>query len=362
MQRLVFTFLFLIIFFYSDLCLAPSKRCKQEYDALSNLNLNAQLDVSNYNEVSVRDVWDYASQTGIPFLDAVISLNKGDRVFDSGAGHAVALMQMIRKKGVRGVAANTQDFISAISLLRNPTDSDFVLTSNRYALVERFGHLTGKTFQRIAEGLGYEFSRSVFPEHKLSKRYVTQAKDAVEGILSVIKTLRDQGRFEYAVDFSENVLHKKIASGERFKLIMDIYGAYFYSANRLLQIENYYNALEKGGIAIVVLGVEYDNLIPKDFVEIASRRQALVEYLTATYPDIFEYIPPRDISYELEPSLSSYKTNTERGQKCMTRPILVIKKSSSVDALNLGMKADASEMNYLQGKKVRLPQNIIYKP
>jgi hypothetical protein len=83
-------------------------------------------------------------------------------------------------------------------------------------------------------------------------------------------------------------------------LIPDVYDSYFYSANRALVLQQYYNALlpERGVAAVLVnaqpgalaavLGVRTQ--FPVDTVHTASGEESLIQYLTKRYPRNFKLI------------------------------------------------------------------------
>lgn len=96
------------------------------------------------------------------------------------------------------------------------------------------------------------------------------------------------GRLEYFFDKAQNVL--PLLPSNEYNLIMDVWGAYFYSLERIEIIKQYWRLLTPGGCAFVILGESVnDNDVVQYNQDDQKKMDSLPKYLVRTWPKIFNY-------------------------------------------------------------------------
>lgn len=90
------------------------------------------------------------------------------------------------------------------------------------------------------------------------------------------------GRLEWYADKAENVLP---SLSQPFDLITDYFGAYFYSTERIILLNNYYRLLKDGGRAYIWMGNHLNNVI----LTSAGNRENLENSLVRNHPEIFAW-------------------------------------------------------------------------
>ncbi len=210
---------------------------------LLDSNTNAQIAASQYELQNSRDLDFYLGFLGPDLKARIDRLEKGDLVVDSGAGFGVFSTQIANQTPARSIAINTQDFWS---------DGTSAAKLNAASLLQKC--FKGKSPEEIIQ-------------------IMNQGK--------VERLSRLQG-------FSQKLipqLKKKAA------IITDLWGAYFYSANRAELVEMYYNLLAPGGKAFVMVGATNGNVnaIPydtaTDWIERNSGKSELLATLLRRYPN-----------------------------------------------------------------------------
>lgn len=113
-------------------------------------------------------------------------------------------------------------------------------------------------------------------------------------ITTAFQNFEDRKKFDYRTGFAEDVIPTLKRS---YQLITDVFGAYFYSVDRIGLIEEYYNSLAQDGEAFVVTFAEDRHIFsnPPKIVKygpiskIAGSDKSFEEELIARYPTIFSF-------------------------------------------------------------------------
>lgn len=259
---------------------------------VANQNIQAQ-HFMQYEQTSVRDLTNYISIQGPELETRINALGPDELWIDIGTGLALAPLEKARKMSETGIprlkvlALNKQPFndqlLEEIQKFIDDPKAHYtqLITSDkgvREASVEHIGN--GEKFNLVltylsrALGLGRETLRdpdSVSPE-KLKQWMATLKSKTLE--------LREKGINLVSGELAENVLAQSELNG---KLITDMFGAYYYSPDRVKILEIVYKNMKPGAGALFTV-----DELEKTEVLLNGKLVPLEDYLLERFPDLFK--------------------------------------------------------------------------
>jgi hypothetical protein len=280
-----------------------------------SLNKNVEQGLARYKQINTRVVGDLDKYLGKEFTDQTQSMAWNDKMLESGAGLGGIAMTAARRDGFSTVAVNKQDFWSEIEqtalALReapaiDPETIQWAPDPGRQVSEgpeKKIGSVTLQVsenrrwiFPSKAYGIDLEPLRlfavklGIYKSVSYFERTPEGERDALNSVNQLFKDLQNYfdrikatGRFEYQVDYSEDYLSK---TKQRFKVITDFFGSFYYSATRPLLLEQYYDHLAPGGKAFLYFG-ENDVL---DTVFNDGKEIPLIDFLKKKYPSLIQII------------------------------------------------------------------------
>ena len=217
------------------------------------LNRTVQLAAADYRLPMGRDTEVYRVLLGKEFRTRLARVNETHSVLDIGGGLGLFGLNMAVYAG-RSIVINAQDFQALFQEEDPEASRQPGLTDGKYGLVER-AYPYVKDWPQI-KGL---FARNV-AHHT------------------------ERGRFDYKVGLAENILPN--LDVQAF-VLTDVFGAFFYSADRMHLLEIYYAKLAQRGMGFIATATKgfalRDVVVLKD-----QRRNDLIEFLISEYPTVFK--------------------------------------------------------------------------
>lgn len=241
--------------------------------ASSIVNANARLAPREYTRPHARGVTRYREFLGREFSRTFDRVKAGEVWIDAGGGLGVAGLGAARSKNVISYVINAQDFWRA---KMRPADAG--------ALAEELGLDT--TEMPVVTRPRFRNDGTRTEVRTYEKLEAHQVADLVSRARAIKNRVRRDGRFHYLVGFAE---HRLPSIGVRARLVTDLYGAYFYSGDRVRLLDLYYQSLAEGGEAFVRIATE-DGLGPRSTVRTAGGDDVPLErFLVARYPEVFRF-------------------------------------------------------------------------
>jgi hypothetical protein len=237
------------------------------------VNDNARVTARHYNQPHARDLTQYRHFLGVEFDHLVSQLRRGDVWIDSGAGLGVAALQGAQH-GVVSYVVNAQDFWAEPLGRSNVHDMVNALAVDQTGIPVENAQVTLWNGQ-VAQVSSHA---SLDDGHvEVLARRVHQVKASAERA----------GLYHYLVGFAEHMIPSIRA---RAQLVTDLYGAYFYSADRAHLLDVYYDALAPGGTAFVRFATG-DGTGPNSVVQTRHGPMSLEQYLVSRHPQVFRLSP-----------------------------------------------------------------------
>ncbi len=204
-------------------------------DLKKRLNQNALLSVREYLNPNDRLLHQYERNLPKSFQENLSKLNT--RWCDSGSGWGLAGIGFASKRAdARVTTINAQDNWGFLREL----DNDDPYAENLKGFFVRAYSAFGLNSQELVE----------VHEH-LGPLYNNNWQEIGKNrILGALKNLEDAGRLKYQVGMAEDVLKGQGS----FDVISDFFGTYYYSADRLTILNQYYKSLSSTGVGYIVLG------------------------------------------------------------------------------------------------------------
>lgn len=94
------------------------------------------------------------------------------------------------------------------------------------------------------------------------------------------RIVKNQGRLNWYIGKAETILPRL---NEKFDVITDVYGAYFYSSDRIELIKQYHRLLKPNGRAFVYLGCHHT----ENIIHLSNDRTAKLDEVLKKYPKTF---------------------------------------------------------------------------
>jgi len=283
-----------------------SKACQRDLTVDPDLliaNKNANILQTQYTQYNFRDLNFYREYFGKDFTSALSTLENGGRHLDVGSGYGISSFTLTNElSSTSSVAINSQNAWSFIDRIpENDTNVDPFF--NPYApqnpIYDEIAESLGGNLRTImiAAAMGisaadlantYEivYDTSDDSEHPVFRKGF--ARYVLERIRQTYKSKINSGLVSYEVGFAENIIPQLPST---FNLITDVFGAYFYSVDRVFLLDQYLNKLSPGGRAFIILNAS--DLIenrPEHFGVISTLINTKKNFevdLTEKYPEIF---------------------------------------------------------------------------
>lgn len=96
------------------------------------------------------------------------------------------------------------------------------------------------------------------------------------------RIVKNQGRLEWYVGKAETILP---SLNEKFDIITDVYGAYFYSSERIELIKQYHRLLKPNGRAFIYLGCN----LTENIIHLSNDQTANFDEVLKKYPRTFNW-------------------------------------------------------------------------
>ncbi|MCO4795473.1 MAG: hypothetical protein KC493_17260 [Bacteriovoracaceae bacterium] len=268
-------------------------------------NPNSIVDAKKYKQHNARTLKDYKLLLGPGFSHHLTKTSDSAlNLIDSGAGLGVAALQISNELQINVTAINAQDMWSKISCyIRRLEDP------------KRFSKCGISSTE--VKSLTHIFSTS-------SGRM--NLDSIIIKLMNIYKNQLNKNLFSYKVGYSEEVLDKMRNSSD---IIIDVFGAFFYSPKRHFLLKQYYYALKPGGVAYVYVGGEPIHGISRQVKLKNGKSITLYRYLKNLYPTIFK---PRNYHNITDYSQSSFESIYPKGV------VLEIHKDSDIREINLRLK------------------------
>lgn len=231
-------------------------------------NYNAAQSAERYQQMNERGLLHYEALLGPEFVAAVQSLKPIDLLIDSGSGKGLAARQISLARGAQVVMINPQDYsgvLDFLSVLKTRDWQQEVGVADLQLMMDR------KTFYPIelitSSGLKIDV-KSILFGLKLIDGHVPPILDFASGpqVLSaseyktlfrdhLLKMLKTEKLFQLKQKFEVGLTEKMLPHYQgQAKLITDVFGAFYYSPERLQILKTIYETLAEGGRAFIYLG------------------------------------------------------------------------------------------------------------
>jgi hypothetical protein len=273
----LFTF-FLLIYSQSGNAAKSCRLALAETDLTQNIT-NAKVEVPSYRQPNARTLDSILISLGLEATQHINKLKPGSVVIDSGSGFSIAGAQLAQKK-VSVFAINAQNTWEYFSLNFRKNPDDPVIKKILSLAISELGISikgTGLKTKHNGHGLWVDVDSA-------------KPKDLIiigERLLLYLKSLYQSGNFNYIVGFSDLALKGTVDFAD---LIIDNWGAIFYSPNRSLLFDMYFSALKPGGRAYLRIKDSFGNgILDKVIIKSGKARfnKDLIQYLTESFPEIF---------------------------------------------------------------------------
>ena len=306
------------------------------------LNRNAVLAASDYRFEHTRLLGDYHFFLGPSFRQAAENLKPKDLSVDLGGGLGVAHLELMVERGHRAIVINKQNFpahwAKALARLKDEGANAVRIGHEHRAgemfpdmyWIESVGGLARGDVARVATALGFELPRWLEKPRSTREIKAGEVRELAVMILEKHQSLMNDPRFEYRAQFAEDAL--KNLKGQA-RLLSDVFGAFFYSAERVHLLEAIDRAMADGESRAFVSLVGFVERGVSDRVRMKDGRELdLIDFLLERFPERFAIEGSRD------PQKAAFEP-----------PALIIKKGDSPLELHLTVEThlEAYEKNGL---------------
>ena len=245
------------------------------------INANARQSAAAYRRPHQRNTEGQYRFLGTTYQKKHETLKPGDIVFDSGAGFGISGLEDAAK-GYKTFAINAQDFWKEFQT--TPLTDSF---DNAAVQVEDFAKQFNIALDRIPvewEEI-YDTKKWEVVKAWTSRSLKKADRELLRSrILDYVGVQKKSGNFSYLVGFSEAQIPK---IRRRADLIRDLYGGYFYSADRIRLLELYYTKLAENGLAAIRLSSETGDAATTWIQFNTGQLESLAKVLETKYPTIF---------------------------------------------------------------------------
>lgn len=247
--------------------------CPQLIETATALPENeTEIPIDRYQSANTRPLEQYEYLLGPKFAKR---FSRARHILDVGGGYGLAVLKRVQADDVTtGVVINAQD------AWKDVTDE----TPTAPYLLNQDKLLT------LALRAGIQLNAADPPVFSPGWDIAMRAR--LRGLFNRLNT-----RFVYTVGLAEDRLPQLKT---KFDVITDVFGAYYYSKNRLDILDDYYSHLADDGSAFLVIG-STDHMFtghdwntythrPENIVHLPNRDLSLEGYLVLQYPSVFRII------------------------------------------------------------------------
>lgn len=272
----------LLVHDYASIVTAAESSAFASCEAI--LNQNAKIEPQHYGPPHARNKDQYSRFLGDMFSERYNALSNHSTFIDIGGGYGVAALQAAIEKGARATVVNAQNFWKYFEE-KSVRAEIKTLAPDLHVSFAGVPATKKRVFGINGEFELYSYDLLEFRHWEL----------LAQRIVEQFKTVRSNGTFNYVVGFAENELP---AISLKADLLTDLYGAYFYSADRLGLLSLYYGKLADAGLGFIRLksgqtfsmsSGQENGIGPTSTVHNKYGRQKLEDWLIEQYPDIFSY-------------------------------------------------------------------------
>jgi SAM-dependent methyltransferase len=205
---------------------------------LNLLNVNAQKSMADYSETNYRDFQSYVFKLGSRFSFQLSGVSAHRAWLDVGAGYGLAALQKLMDHSVSHVTLiNAQDSWGYILRPQSIEDAKARRVMRNLAVILKLGPVP-------------------YSPDGLAASQWTDLRSRARGTFDRLKR---SGQLRYRVGRAETELPKL---KKQYQILTDVFGAYFYSADRLNLLEEYYRLLSGDGEGFVLFQAEEAKLPP----------------------------------------------------------------------------------------------------
>lgn len=265
---------------------------------------------------------------------------------DSGSGLGIAALEISKRYDAQVFAINVQDMWQKLFELKTTLDAH--PTRGFYSYLSNNFSLNSSDFDNFSFLLYGKHTKMIW--HK--KKYISESLkityiDIIEKVTKLYSRQKEKQSFNYIVGYSEKVLKNY---DKKFRLISDVFGAFFYSPLKHELLELYYKSLDKNGEAFIcIAGDKIHN--SKTLVIQNKKKIDFYHYIINKYPSIFTIHQDENI----KPSLKiRFPMHYPSGH------VLKIKKDPSIDKIDLSLGILTIEDYVDKEYKVSFPK-VIFK-
>ncbi|MFN8845430.1 MAG: hypothetical protein ACK5V3_09605 [Bdellovibrionales bacterium] len=261
--------------------LMASQKCQNTVSdqTLTDGITNAKIEVSSYAQPNARTLDTILVSLGSGAIRYISQLKPGSVVIDSGSGFSIASAQLAIKK-MKVFAINAQNAWEYFSLMLNQNPNDPKVKKIIAVAISDLGvSIKGTDLKTKNNGHG--------PWVDIDNAKSKDLRTVGLRLLDKLRGLFESGHFNYVVNFSDIFLKTTENAAD---LIIDNWGAIFYSPNRTLLFDSYFKTLKPGGKAFLKIRDSYGHGVIDEVIIKSGKTNykiSLIEYLVENYPDIF---------------------------------------------------------------------------
>jgi hypothetical protein len=263
------------------------------------VNDNAKVPSSEYSQLPTRDYQDLKTIFGTEFVRFTETLPTDCLIYDAGGGFSIYGISQARAE-CRVITSNAQDFYE--DLLRPLTSLEKLVTLIEEEGVERhfnFGPVLQRheVFNRLSHALDLPPPSTVKRRAVGSRHHgywylepgVTAENAAIDlakwisGVLQHLGGVLTKERFVRQIGMSQDIL--ATLPDESISLYEDVAGSFYYSSDRLAQLEAAYRKLKPGGRIYIYV----ENL--RDSVDVGGLDVPLFGFLVDSFPGVVRAYP-----------------------------------------------------------------------
>ncbi len=252
----------------------------------------ADFSPANYPRNAFRSHLVVARFLGDRFQSFLESLPNGAKIFDSGGGYSVYGFDYA-SRGYNVTTVNAQDFFGEnIFSLADPDKVRAVIPSTMqagYSFSGKIGNVPADVLFEIAKFNNVEFPKYLIPIDGAPGEFFVKAGTSKESLVEDLSQF--MARLSTAIQGNPNLSRRTalvqdalptIDNGSQ-DLIIDIWGAFAYSSDRLKLLYDFQSKLSKEGRAFIYIGSNEDKIVLSN-----GSNVPLLNFLVANFPTTFQ--------------------------------------------------------------------------
>jgi ubiquinone/menaquinone biosynthesis C-methylase UbiE len=251
-------------------------------------NENVTVSARQYEQVNSRNLSNLSKDVGSKCVRTLMQLSPGSEILDSGGGFSIYGLELA-KKGIRVTTVNAQDFYrDALLPLTDLKEARKYLVRLNDLTESTKGGISNRGLLNMMKALDIRIPNAFIDDHgflipakNTSIEEAASALTKLAGeISSKVAQKEKEGLFVRITDLVQNFLRRTPSNSKNE--IIDAFGAYYYSTDRIELLEEYFRILKPGGQGHISLAFTADK------VKLGDNTVALQDFLVQTFPDAFE--------------------------------------------------------------------------